>query len=41
MSVPAIELQGIVKDYGQVRALRGIDLSVERLIVEVDIVIGL
>jgi ABC-2 type transport system ATP-binding protein len=29
VSVPAIELQGVVKDYGQVRALRGIDLSVE------------
>lgn len=29
MSVPAIELRGVVKDYGQVRALRGIDLSVE------------
>ena len=29
MSVPAIELRGLVKDYGQVRALRGIDLSVE------------
>ncbi len=29
MSVPVIELRGVVKDYGQVRALRGIDLSVE------------
>jgi ABC-2 type transport system ATP-binding protein len=29
VSVPAIELRGVVKDYGQVRALRGIDLSVE------------
>ena len=29
MSVAAIELRGVVKDYGQVRALRGIDLSVE------------
>jgi ABC-2 type transport system ATP-binding protein len=29
VSVAAIELRGVVKDYGQVRALRGIDLSVE------------
>jgi len=29
VSVPAIELRGLVKDYGQVRALRGIDLSVD------------
>jgi ABC-2 type transport system ATP-binding protein len=29
VSVPAIELRGVVKDYGQVHALRGIDLIVE------------
>ncbi|HYM14120.1 MAG TPA: ABC transporter ATP-binding protein [Dehalococcoidia bacterium] len=28
-SVPAIELRGVVKDYGATRALRGIDLSIE------------
>jgi ABC-2 type transport system ATP-binding protein len=27
--LPAIELQGVVKDYGRVRALRGIDLTVQ------------
>lgn len=29
MGAPAIELRGVVKDYGPVRALRGIDLAVE------------
>jgi ABC-2 type transport system ATP-binding protein len=29
VAVPAIELRGVVKDYGQIRALRGIDLNVE------------
>jgi ABC-2 type transport system ATP-binding protein len=29
VSIPAIELRGVVKDYGQVRALRGINLIVE------------
>jgi ABC-2 type transport system ATP-binding protein len=29
VSIPAIELRGVVKDYGQVRALRGINLVVE------------
>ena len=28
VSIPAIELRGVVKDYGHVRALRGINLSV-------------
>ena len=30
MSAPAIELSGVVKDYGRTRALAGIDLVVER-----------
>lgn len=30
MSVPAIELSGVVKDYGRTRALAGIDLTVQR-----------
>ncbi len=30
MGVPAIELVGVVKDYGSTRALRGIDLTVEQ-----------
>ncbi len=30
MSEPAIELTGVVKDYGRTRALAGIDLTVER-----------
>ena len=30
MSAPAIELAGLVKDYGRTRALAGIDLTVER-----------
>lgn len=30
MSAPAIELSGLVKDYGRTRALAGIDLTVER-----------
>ena len=30
MSSPAIELSGVVKDYGRTRALAGIDLTVER-----------
>ena len=30
MSGPAIELSGVVKDYGRTRALAGIDLTVER-----------
>jgi ABC-2 type transport system ATP-binding protein len=29
MAVPAIELRGVVKDYGATRALRGIDLAIE------------
>jgi len=30
VGVPAIELRGLVKDYGRVRALRGVDLRVEQ-----------
>jgi ABC-2 type transport system ATP-binding protein len=30
MSAPAIELSGVVKDYGRTRALAGIDLTIER-----------
>lgn len=29
MGAPAIELRGVVKDYGRIRALRGIELTVE------------